>query len=1823
VITVANWLKRMFLRLRKSGNQRPAQTRRSGVTLAEALVMIIVAGNLMIPVIGTLQNGLERTNAYSHQDRMRTIAQSELTRILAESTYLRQPIVDYIATKTWPIDDPQPVATYVMEVKMLENIRLATLASPGKGDFPEPENMIGTQPTNLKTVVVTVTYLPDEGDTVTPAQIRLFSMIAIPRSFNPNRVFIADKDNICIYAIDPKTRNVVETFDLPRTHPNKTNTANHPYRPGNIAVHPNSNWVLTQRKTSLLLTDVAVQSPTRRTSVEVYATSTLYLKDPTSNDEIRKDRGVAFRPDGRYCYVTSNSPAGLSVYSVPDTFGTIFALQRFFPIADDKFVDLQVGDDGYIYIGDYNYDSRCFRRLNMYAPIAQAALEDYALADWTTGSNPSKHAIAACPSRDGRDVYAVWEGGLVSWSPSDNPATWTYAQITTPTSLSGEDLQDIQVTGDNTLAVVSSKRGGGNTRIYGLSLPMEMSKINPWSTPNQTAYPGSGDVTNQVILSPTLNEIWVDRKSAGTIYAIDDAGLAAGSYTTPIPPSTSGIPDDRTITFVPNGDAGCVTAKPPELVAVGCSNLSGVNSVEFIDPYAKFHYEDLSQIASFTPSHLAFNGAGSRLSACYNIFSSLPAEFDVFTQNNPAPIDPAGWGVTADRRPTHHVYFQNGGRLILKCGTSTGNNGYLAFDKNGVAHADVDFNLTASMSDVVALNDGGALVLVNDFVNNWTRLDRIGPDAEVWTKWDSRFDNFPPQGATKMAVSPDDSLLALYNPRIAPTGSVKRTANMTSPSTPAPNNIIVSQGSGWEAFDGDPATQWSAATNMGAVWITYDFGSPACINSLSYIVGTYIGTPAPNVFVIEGSNDNTTYTTLYSGSGAANFSWQTYTFPNTNTYRYYRLNVANTHSSAWEPTLMITYYHFAIKEMYFGGSSPVIPESVKVFDLRSNDFGKLTQQKGLISDYRNDISGNFATAVLPGYTMTGTTYKLIDNFTPRHALANMRDYPANYYFDNSGYFSAGGSCNRFFGYLRIPDAVTAMTLSTRDASRFFLEPTLTPYQDAAWGSLGELTGAPHTVSLANGPRVQFEHMSNDALTGMAPFYSTVSGAAVGCSGVEHVSGNAITDLHPLGTWKRIPTDYTTPLRFTPQCLKSWSDASPNTNPNRYYLCYSRDVASPTLYILNAETSKLYAVPFGDTVISSPLAASITANAAQGMAITPDGQRLMIAAKNPSPNRVYLVDISTPAQASFMKVIAHINLPMPPTCIAARPFNRLNSKKNTYEVVANLPDGIGGNNQAAVASGGIYYFGEQAAILGAVSQTVLQFNPMLNSVAHKAGKLPKAVHDHAVFAYDGDLYALNGMDSSGNALSYVQRWNPTTNSSLTSYEPPLPSGLTHRWQFDENTSTTAADSVGGQNGTLDGTVGWVPGKFGSAVSLSGSAGCKVSVSADTSLNLTSPFTVALWVKPTELPPTWEAILGKYSSSATPNYAFSIWTNNGNGSTGDLEIWYDSTCVRAVSSFFAINSWVHIAITYNGSNLVIYKNGTQVSNTAESIPGANAVSMAFGARSSSDDTYNYQGHIDDVQYYNRALSAAEVSVAMSGGATIASDRYMSKMVEDDAVTEIKRFVQGGTMTPYGYITGGGAEVGTTGGDRANCQVYWPHAIANYISASNIFYGLSRELPPIPEACHGLSFVYHKGYLYQIGGSGWSGALVGGVKRFDFATNTWTTLTAAADTDSLTDPTGLMTRYMQGARSFGNEIFVFGGAEANGTLINDPVAWNPDTKVVRRLPPIPPTTGGTSTTDSSPMMRTIGMTVIPCGPAIYLFGGGPAWSTGGSGQVLKYTP
>ncbi len=79
------------------------------------------------------------------------------------------------------------------------------------------------------------------------------------------------------------------------------------------------------------------------------------------------------------------------------------------------------------------------------------------------------------------------------------------------------------------------------------------------------------------------------------------------------------------------------------------------------------------------------------------------------------------------------------------------------------------------------------------------------------------------------------------------------------------------------------------------------------------------------------------------------------------------------------------------------------------------------------------------------------------------------------------------------------------------------------------------------------------------------------------------------------------------------------------------------------------------------------------------------------------------------------------------------------------------------------------------------------------------------------------------------------------------------------------------------------------------------------------------------------------------------------------------------------------WTHVAPTYDGANLRLYVNGVQVATTRRSTSAITTSTGALRIGGNSVWSEYFQGRIDEVRIYNRALTAGEIQADMAAPIT----------------------------------------------------------------------------------------------------------------------------------------------------------------------------------------------------------------------------------------------
>jgi len=218
----------------------------------------------------------------------------------------------------------------------------------------------------------------------------------------------------------------------------------------------------------------------------------------------------------------------------------------------------------------------------------------------------------------------------------------------------------------------------------------------------------------------------------------------------------------------------------------------------------------------------------------------------------------------------------------------------------------------------------------------------------------------------------------------------------------------------------------------------------------------------------------------------------------------------------------------------------------------------------------------------------------------------------------------------------------------------------------------------------------------------------------------------------------------------------------------------------------------------------------------------------------------------------------------------------------------------------------------------------------------------------------------------------------TSSALTFTITAAPVGLVAAYNFNQGSGTQLQDVSGtGNNGIITGAQWTTSGRNAGALTFNGSSNL-VTVADSNALDLTTGMTLEAWVFPTVAPTGWRTIVAKEMTGTVAFYLHACTTNNNRPATGARFGTADQ--VLYGGSRLTANIWVHLAATYDGLNERLFVNGVQVSSRTQTGP----MQTSTGAlRIGGNGVFGeyFQGRIDDVRIYNRALSAAQITADMN--------------------------------------------------------------------------------------------------------------------------------------------------------------------------------------------------------------------------------------------------
>lgn len=222
---------------------------------------------------------------------------------------------------------------------------------------------------------------------------------------------------------------------------------------------------------------------------------------------------------------------------------------------------------------------------------------------------------------------------------------------------------------------------------------------------------------------------------------------------------------------------------------------------------------------------------------------------------------------------------------------------------------------------------------------------------------------------------------------------------------------------------------------------------------------------------------------------------------------------------------------------------------------------------------------------------------------------------------------------------------------------------------------------------------------------------------------------------------------------------------------------------------------------------------------------------------------------------------------------------------------------------------------------------------------------------------------------------------TTRVTVVGCVHDVTDGLVARWSFEEQFGEVALDSAAGLwNGALEGAA-WNPlgiPNSGGSVEFDGSNDAVQVGAPDVS---GSALSIAAWIRPDDFGVADARILSKASGVNEQDHIWMLSTIRQGQATHlrfRLKVNGQTRTLIASSGALQPSQWAYVAATYDGQRMRIYSNGQLVGELAAtgSIATAPTVPAAIGNQPQSGRSFD--GLIDEVRLYSRALSLQELLV-----------------------------------------------------------------------------------------------------------------------------------------------------------------------------------------------------------------------------------------------------
>lgn len=240
------------------------------------------------------------------------------------------------------------------------------------------------------------------------------------------------------------------------------------------------------------------------------------------------------------------------------------------------------------------------------------------------------------------------------------------------------------------------------------------------------------------------------------------------------------------------------------------------------------------------------------------------------------------------------------------------------------------------------------------------------------------------------------------------------------------------------------------------------------------------------------------------------------------------------------------------------------------------------------------------------------------------------------------------------------------------------------------------------------------------------------------------------------------------------------------------------------------------------------------------------------------------------------------------------------------------------------------------------------------------------------------------------------------------------GLKAYFAFDEGAGSEVFDNVNNSQFNISGNPQWVEGKSGSALRFSKDTTEHICLGVGSVASLaegSNALTVSAWVNLNEVPSTGTyRILTSMITAAT--VGFELYLSSGALRTAARSIGSDAwSSINTSLNDSYTQRWIHIAAVadYKEKTLKLYVDGElKAQNNAipfasDTFTSSNLTGIdTIGGNGRDANTFN--GVIDDVRIYNRALSATDIQLFLKEGIVVGDIAYFDS--QGNEITELQQ-------------------------------------------------------------------------------------------------------------------------------------------------------------------------------------------------------------------------